>query len=217
MRSFGPITYAAERVFNGFRRASLANILFGITAEQRGLFRGPTDNDQFDVWRSARVDVYVLAWLAVELAFAFLAPSATGSLLWFILVALAYRVIDITQAAVNMTVFAHLRRPRGQYNITSATRALLLTLWTYGELALCFAIFYSSSAASLTGMATWWDPYYFSAITQLTVGYGDITPLGPTRILVPLQALLGLLLALVAIARIVGFMPRPRSVLGDDE
>jgi hypothetical protein len=214
---YGPITHALERVFNGLRRASLANVLFGTESERRGLIKGPRESGQFDIWRSKWIDCYVICWLGIELTVALLIPSARGISCGLMLLLVAYRVIDILQASINMNVFAHLRRSKGTYNITSATRALVLTLWTYLELALCFGIVYSSPIASLTGSTTWSDPYYFSAVTQLTIGYGDIAPLGLTKLLAPLQGLFGFLLALVAIGRLVSFLPRPDSVVGDIE
>ena len=38
------------------------------------------------------------------------------------------------------------------------------------------------------------DYYYFSAVTYTTLGFGDITPHGPLRLLVGIEALIGLVL-----------------------
>ena len=212
---YGPITHFFERASNVLRQASLANILFGIEAEKRGLFKGPVESRAFDIWRSRKVDYYILAWLAIETVIAFLIPTASGWLLALLLVPIVYRIIDILQAAVNMNLFAHLRRDPGQYNITSATRALVLTLWTYVEIAFCFGIVYSSSVMPLQGAQTWWDAYYFSATTQLTISFGDVNPVGATRFIAPVQGMAGFLLAILAIGKLVGLLPRPSAVVGD--
>ncbi|MEK0449749.1 MAG: hypothetical protein RL088_2017 [Verrucomicrobiota bacterium] len=39
----------------------------------------------------------------------------------------------------------------------------------------------------------WWDYFYFSLVTQATVGYGDIRPLGLSRLAASIHALLGLI------------------------
>jgi len=209
---YGPITHAVERVFYGMQRASLANILLGATSEYRGLCKCPSDSTEFDIWRSKWVDVYVACWLLIELTtglfFCFQASAAP----WVALIPIAYRVPDILQASVNLSVITPLRRGPAQYNITNAVRALILTLWTYIELAICFGVIYSSPIADLNGATSWWDPYYFGAVTQLTIGYGDIRPVGLTKLLAPLQGMLGFVLALVAIARPVSFLPQPHEV-----
>ncbi len=48
----------------------------------------------------------------------------------------------------------------------------------------------------------WYDYLYFSLVTQATVGYGDITPVGWSRLAASMQAILGLLGTGVLVAKI---------------
>ena len=49
------------------------------------------------------------------------------------------------------------------------------------------------AGAYLTFGATsgWWESVYFSVVTFTTLGYGDIQPLGVTRLFAALEALIG--------------------------
>ena len=49
---------------------------------------------------------------------------------------------------------------------------------------------------------TFWNAVYFSVVTETTLGYGDITPVGWSRVLVCLQVCMGLLIAGLIVARI---------------
>lgn len=54
---------------------------------------------------------------------------------------------------------------------------------------------------------------YFSIITMSTLGYGDITPLEPFgQILSIAQTLIGIIMALLVIARFVSMLPKPLTI-----
>jgi Ion channel len=216
---YGPITHLLERVFRGMQYASLAIILFGTASGHRGYFKGPSDSREFDIWRARHLDYYLSLWLLFEIATALLIALAcvpAHCLILSMLFLIAYRMLDILQASVNINVFAQLRDIPGN-NILNATRALVLSIWTFVELALCFGVIYSSPISHLSGSAGWWDAYYFSIITQLTIGYGDIHPEGVTKLFASLQGLFGFILALVVIGRLVSILPRPTAVVGPNE
>ena len=42
-----------------------------------------------------------------------------------------------------------------------------------------------------TNLASFWDALYFSVVTFTTLGYGDLTPIGPSRTLAALEAFVG--------------------------
>ncbi|HET7578486.1 MAG TPA: potassium channel family protein [Bacillales bacterium] len=57
----------------------------------------------------------------------------------------------------------------------------------------------------------WFDPLikplYFSAITLLSVGYGDITPFGWSRVVSVLEAMIGYLLPATLAVQVAKFIP----------
>jgi hypothetical protein len=58
---------------------------------------------------------------------------------------------------------------------------------------------------------------YFSAVTQLTIGYGEKLPKDFLRLLVVIQATIGLFFTVLIFARFVSFLPRSESILGDHD
>ncbi|HEU5141348.1 MAG TPA: potassium channel family protein [Bacillales bacterium] len=58
---------------------------------------------------------------------------------------------------------------------------------------------------------TWFDPLlkplYFSAITLLSVGYGDLTPFGLSRIISVFEAMIGYILPATVAVQAVRFFP----------
>jgi len=56
-----------------------------------------------------------------------------------------------------------------------------------------------------TGLGAFWTAIYFSFVTATSVGYGDVLPLGPMRILAVGEAVSGLLLFGLLIAKFVSY------------
>jgi hypothetical protein len=158
------------------------------------------------------VELYIIAWFAVEAAL--LASVASGILLPAVLVrvVLAVRVMDIFQSSVNMSVFDQLRTDE-HLVISSAVRTLVLSFLNYVELGVCFGLLYATLGESLIGSAGWMDDLYFSAVTQLTIGYGDIRPVGWARFVSVLQGLISVAFTVLMLGRIVGVLPRIVTVM----
>lgn len=124
------------------------------------------------------------------------------------------RVADILQAHVNAHVWDVRRvlHPQTEH-VSSLQRSLLLAAINYFELIGWFAVVYSTFGL-VKGASRVSDYLYFSAITQLTIGYGDLTPLCGAKLLAPLQAMLGTMLLVVGVARLVaGIRPPVRQQL----
>ena len=49
----------------------------------------------------------------------------------------------------------------------------------------------------------WWRSFYFSGVTMLTIGYGDVIPLGVGRLFALLQALIGFILPTAFVLKVV--------------
>lgn len=78
--------------------------------------------------------------------------------------------------------------------ILGAFLAHLLEMLLYG--ATLYALVTWWHAGHLTGLAgsSWITCLYFSAETYTSLGFGDLTPVGPVRLLVGTEALAGLLM-----------------------
>lgn len=81
---------------------------------------------------------------------------------------------------MNLSVFDQLRTNE-QVLISSAVRTLVLSFLNYLELVICFGLVYATMLEQLVGASGWGDALYYSVVTQLTIGYGDIRPLGEAR------------------------------------
>lgn len=78
-----------------------------------------------------------------------------------------------------------------------------LSSWVLLQI-LGWALIWWAAADGLDGIARLWDAIYFSGVVFLTVGFGDIVPLGVApRVLVLVEALSGLTL----IALVIGYLP----------
>jgi len=164
--------------------------------------------------RSRRVERYLSTWIALEflllaaLAAGLAIPSGVAGALAII------RIVDILQAVVNLMVFDQLRTPQTLI-ISSAVRTLVLSMINYLELIVCFAILYLSLPTQLAGAKGWTDALYFSVVTQLTIGYGDVTPTGIAKAVASVQAIFTFAFTVLLLGRIITVLPRLESVMHD--
>ena len=77
--------------------------------------------------------------------------------------------------------------------IVILTHSLEIILFAAGMYSLESSGYYGHIVTS--GERLFGEFVYFSAITYTTLGFGDITPLGPLRILAGVEALTGLILS----------------------
>jgi voltage-gated potassium channel Kch len=67
--------------------------------------------------------------------------------------------------------------------------------------------------SKLAGAESWMDAIYFSVVTQLTIGYGDIRPLGEARFVAAMQGLIAVAFTILILGRIVSVLPKIESVM----
>lgn len=164
------------------------------------------------VRRSRRVEAYILAWFAIEGLMFFEAldidqwPAVIPRTLMII------RILDIFQTSVNMSVFDQLRTDE-RLVISSAVRTLTLSFLNYLELIVCFGILYMTLPGLLVGASTNLDALYFSVVTQLTIGYGDVHPIGWARVVAVAQGLVSVAFTILILGRIVSVLPKIGSVM----
>lgn len=193
LRASSLIAFVVERAFRGLQRVSPATRL-----------------------SKSCVDYYILGWAGLAMVLGVLGhlnyPTVPEWLGYSIWIAATLRVIDITQVVVNLGVFDHLgQRARDKQSVESLIRSLVLLVWNFLETIIWFGLAYLP-LPFLQEHQEFWSRLYFSGVTQLTIGYGDLTPIGAARAVAVCQGLLGWLFSVMIIARIVGALPRLRSI-----
>jgi len=151
---------------------------------------------------------YVLAWLGLEVVAScwVLCPSLRWLLALPVLILAWLRIAEIIARTVAVA------------DVISPTRTMVLAAINFLELILCFGLIYALNIQSLLDQSNPAKPiaaFYFSVITQLTIGYGDVSPQGYMRLVAAVQGLVGVLFVISVLARAVAAAPirtgrRPR-------
>lgn len=155
----------------------------------------------------------IITYMLIEIIMPFLYENFFHYtwLKYLITVILSLRLIDIIQVNVNMILFDNIRT-NGFNRITKYTRAIILIIWNYFELILIFGFFYLSNHEYLKGYSSWTDSYYFSTITQLTIGYGDLSPMGTVRFITAFQGFVGTMFLAFIISKIISLVPELKEI-----
>ena len=212
LREYSLITWFFERVFWGLHQLSPARLVRRSRNAHVSSEAFRLDPHASTVRRARRVEAYIIAWFAIEAA---LSTSAAYQLvwpLWIPRVIVLARIVDIFQQSVNMSVFDQLRSDE-RLVISSAVRTLVLSFLNYVELLVCFGLVYYSFPGSLSGSTGWIDDLYFSVVTQLTIGFGDIRPLGVSRIIASAQGLVSVIFTILMLGSIVSVLPKIDTVM----
>jgi voltage-gated potassium channel Kch len=129
------------------------------------------------------------------------------------------RIVEIVAYQAKVVLFDEYRQPRStpDYAVRSYRRIVVLTLHNYVEVICWFAGAYATLntvfGEKASVVSTFAGALYFSLVTMATVGYGDITPTSSTgRLLVTAQIAIGLFMTLVILARMVSYLPTPRTL-----
>lgn len=216
LKAYSIITWFFERLFWGMHMISPSRLAGGsrVTHVHSEAFR--LDPKAATKRRSRRIEIYIISWFITELVLLAVAELEAGWPLWIPRVLAVIRIFDIFQSSVNLGVFDQLRA-RGQLMISNAVRTLVLSFLNYLELLVLFGILYTTILPSLIGAETWADALYFSIVTQLTIGYGDIRPVGVARFVSALQGLIAVAFTILILGRIVSVLPRIESVMKHDD
>jgi hypothetical protein len=214
LRAYSIITWFFERLFWGLYLVSPSRLAGGSRVKHARSEAFRLDPKGSTKRRSRRKELYILSWFAIE---ALLLAVPHNAAMWSIVAQtlVSVRILDILQSAVNLSVFDQLRS-RGQLMISNAVRTLVLSFLNYLELLVCFGILYSTMLPALDGAETWTDALYFSTVTQLTIGYGDIKPMGVSRLVSAVQGLIAVAFTILILGRIVSVLPGISSVIRHD-
>lgn len=126
---------------------------------------------------------------------------------------LTYLILLIVFCSVVQFIFA---KPwRSQHKIGIVYEVFYALILIYGTVIIGFGLLYylfsfydvilfdSNQAEELSVKVGWWQSIYFSGVTMLTIGYGDIAPLGIGRFFAVLQALIGFVLPTAFVLKVV--------------
>jgi potassium channel LctB len=174
-----------------------------------------SDRVAFTQKRSTQVERYVCIWVLVELICLFLCFVLPDHILLRVAICVlcSVRVFEVFLTNVDITIFSAKRN----FHIASAIRVLTLTVINYGELWLCFSAIYAANPALLELSSqpliriNPWGAIYFSGTTQLTIGYGDILPVGFGRAIALIQGWTGFMFALLILSKLIGIVPSLRE------
>jgi hypothetical protein len=124
-----------------------------------------------------------------------------------VVVIASLKIIEVLQVTLNATVFdRYSGRPDDQ--VASTARMVVLAMVNFLELGASFGLIYSVFLQHLCGAHNAGDAFYFSAITQLTIGFGDIHPEGFLKPVVAAQGFAGVAFVLLVVARLVNALPQ---------
>lgn len=211
LKEYGFIAYLTERVFRGLQWLPPQCFLNNRSDVQNKNLNALTKEEKKEQTkkRARKIDMCIILYIVIECITFYNASSEYAEYTWFR--AICYiiailRLIDIVQVNVNMILFDPLRIRRKHF-MASLTRTVILLIINYFEIIICFAIMYLLNKNCFNNTSTWSDSLYFSIITQLTIGYGDIVPQGINKLIVCLQGILGLFFGLLILGRVISLLP----------
>lgn len=158
------------------------------------------------------IEVIMLVYMSAEILTPLVLINSlyfNSALKYLLLIVFVLRLIDILQVNINLILFDGLRFK--QNPIAKYSRAIVLLIWNYFEIILIFGYLYFFFKESLSDYKSIIDAYYFSTITQLTIGYGDLNPLGSLKIISGIQGLIGTLFLVLIIAKVINMIPNLRD------
>ena len=146
------------------------------------------------------VEWYVLICLFLEFIAAINVTKIVGWASWqqrVILALAAIKILEIIRVTASVALF-------DEGVVASIQRTLILAAINFLELGLCFGFFYALNKELLEGDGVGaLTGFYFSFITQLTIGFGDIHPIGWLCIVAVIQGLTAALFVLLVFGKIV--------------
>ena len=216
LREYSLITWFFERLFWGLHQLSPSRLVRRARVEHFASEAFKNNPARTVARRSRRVEAYLITWFLVECSLLAVTASGASWPAWVTRTLVIIRILDIFQTSVNLSVFDQLRSEEGLV-ISSAVRTLVLSFLNYLELLLCFGILYATLEGTLHGSTGWLDDLYFSVITQLTIGFGDIRPVGWARVVAVAQGLISVAFTILILGRIVSVLPTIGSVIKHGE
>jgi hypothetical protein len=158
--------------------------------------------ERFKKLSAVATEVYVLCWLGIAVTISAALWCCYGyvsAVEWLVYLLALLRVLEIIVRTTTVNFS----------NVISRPRSLVLLAINYVELMVWFGLVYALNSQSLVDQslsdhgapASPITAFYFSVITQLTIGYGDVYATGGLRTIAALQGLVGALFVIVVLGR----------------
>jgi potassium channel LctB len=166
--------------------------------------------------RIVRLEAIIIAFFALYIILIIFDETIRGSgwLRGIAIGLILLRLLDILQLNVNIIVFDPIRLTAADMTgfVFSFGRTIILVLYNFFEIAIIFGVLYSLIGVNnlhynVATKMTLFDKFYFSFITQLTIGYGDIVPSGLGRYLACIQGGISYFFPILIISRIISATP----------
>lgn len=196
----------------------LVELVLRLVVRPADLFHGSREESQekfdsyFTARRARKVDTYVACCLAIEVVVFLVVGSRRWQSPWVLfppVVMVMYRALMIPANAILIPLFHGRNLPSGKpRSVASYERMIVLGFVNYIELILCFACLYASFPSMIEAerLLDSVDFIYLSTITQLTVGYGEIHPIGWMRVAACVQGLSAFLVIFLLFGRFVALL-----------
>ncbi len=241
-KEYGVIIYIVLRSFEVLEYISPSRYLFKRRLDMQ-IETAKLNEDQkhkIAVRRARSIDIYILTLVFIEILTVFMLQCNLDTwIIYPVLLLVFIRAIEIVQITGNLTLFDHIRwsviletldkdqtekikkenRDKYPHLMVSATRTLINIIVNYLELIILFGIIYflfprewGHLAISNHGIP-YSDFYYYSAISQLTIGFEEIYPHGALKAISLIQMGIGISFVVIAIAKILSLSPSIKSVV----
>ncbi len=216
---YSPVTYWVLKLFEWMKWLSpakwlsLSNPLF---KSRNTLAPGQVQDKDFVKLRRRAIELYMFLWWVVEIILLVLTWILTrNSWLAVIFTIIAsLRIIEIIQVTLNAAVVDALGGLPDELS-KWRVRMLILSGINFLELILCFGVIYAVNLPDLAHAGSPLTAYYFSIMTQLTSGTGDVFAYRGLRIAAAGQSLVSILFILLAIGRFMASLLQGRSLSED--
>ena len=221
VKKFSPITYVAGCFFQAADLLAVRrwlcrwNRLFKPRWE---ITQDEANNKDYAMKRARAIEFYMVGWLILELMLvmvSLLLLSPPPWLLWLACIVGSLRIIEIVQVTVNTSIFDALSG-RSDRLVASPERMVVLAAVNYFELMACFGLIYALNLDRLHGASNPLTAYYLSIITQTTIGFGDVHPLGLLRCISGIQAISSLFFMALVFTRFLDSLRTLKAALHYD-
>lgn len=214
--AFSPITEGARLLFERAKWLSPMQWLshrYPLLRSRTALTQQEVHSKKFATRRGRAIEFYIFCWWIVEVIFVVISCLMSWPPWARILFAIppGLRILEIMQVTVNATLFDALSG-RPDELIGSRARMLVLSSLNYLELVTCFGIIYALNITLLKGAEIPPTAFYFSTITQLTIGYGDVSPTNWLQIIVAVQGFMNILFVVLVFGRFMASFPQVDSL-----
>jgi hypothetical protein len=216
-QEYGPITNAIANIFAFLQRYMSDFFLGNRRFEELKDNPDPnlaTERELMTIKRAKVIDRYILFFLLIEIIiWCFIHFGVPNWLSYVFLALIIYRVIDIVQINANISLFDAFKKGKTIY-VASAVRTIINVIVNFFELIICFGYLYYFFGDKFIGNYN--GPVYFSAVTQLTLGFPDEQKLTDiARIISVIHLVFAYFFGILIIGRFISLLPSIKTVAGD--